>query len=226
MLTSAVSISQDGNWTASTGQVYAVFLGIHIIQGFLGCSITKILARLQNIFIIANFAIIIATFAALPATTPKDERNSAQYIFGEWENLTGWVNGFAFIICKRAISVISPLTFSVAFARVEYWWIRLLCPHFRRSIKCIDRCSVGYLAGNYDRRYRWLALCYRHCCMHGDQYCISSCIALWTTHGQYLFFEIGKRRHSSYLELHVSDPICYGIKRHVILQSSDVGLQS
>jgi len=35
MLTSAVSISKDGNWTASTGQVYAVFLAIHVLQGFL-----------------------------------------------------------------------------------------------------------------------------------------------------------------------------------------------
>ena len=99
MLTSAVSISQDGNWTASTGQIYAVFLGIHILQGLLCCSATRILARIQNVFIFANFAIIIATLAALPATTPIDERNSAQFIFGGWENISGWVNGFAFIIC-------------------------------------------------------------------------------------------------------------------------------
>jgi hypothetical protein len=101
MLCAAVSIAKDGSWSASTGEIYAVFLGIHIIQGFLGCSITRILARLQNIFLVANFAIILATFAALPATTPKDERNSAAFIFtGEdWTNLTGWTNGFAFIIC-------------------------------------------------------------------------------------------------------------------------------
>ena len=99
MLTSAVSISKDGNWTATTGEVYAVFLGIHILQGILGSLTTRVLARLQNLFIFANLAIIIATFAALPATTQKDERNSAQYIFGGWENISGWVNGFAFIIC-------------------------------------------------------------------------------------------------------------------------------
>jgi hypothetical protein len=99
MLTSAVSISQDGNWTASTGQIYAVFLGLHVLQGLLCCSTTRILARLQNVFIVANLTIIIATFVALPATTPGDERNSAKFIFGGWENMTGWVNGFAFIIC-------------------------------------------------------------------------------------------------------------------------------
>jgi hypothetical protein len=99
MLCSAVSISKDGTWSASTGEVYAVFLGMHIIQGILGCSITRVLARMQNIFVLANFAIIIATIAALPATTPVDERNSANFIFTDWENTTGWVNGFAFIIC-------------------------------------------------------------------------------------------------------------------------------
>jgi hypothetical protein len=105
MLTSAVSIAKDGNWTASTGQVYAVFLGIHILQGFLTSCATRILARLQNVFVFANFAIIIATFAALPATTPSEERNSADFIFGGWENTSGWVNGFAFII---GISPLEP----------------------------------------------------------------------------------------------------------------------
>jgi len=126
MLTSAVSISQDGNWTASTGQIYAVFLGIHILQGFFCCSATRILARIQNVFIFANFAIIIATLVALPATTPTDERNSAQFIFGGWENISGWVNGFAFIICiprsnlfdtqpgchRSGLSVVSTLVFT------------------------------------------------------------------------------------------------------------------
>jgi len=98
MLTSAVSIAKDGDWTATTGQVYAVFLGIHILQGILGCSVTRVLARMQNVFVAANFAIIIATFAALPATTPKDERNSADFIFGGWQNISGWTNGFAFIV--------------------------------------------------------------------------------------------------------------------------------
>ena len=81
-LTSSISISKDGNWTASTDQVYAVFLAIRIIQGFLGCLVTCILARLQKVFVIANFAIIVATFVALPASTPKNGQNSAQYIFG------------------------------------------------------------------------------------------------------------------------------------------------
>jgi hypothetical protein len=106
MLTSAVSIAQDGNWTASTGQIYCVFLGIHILQGFLCSSITRILARMQNVFVIANFAIILATFIALPACTPKDERNSASYIFTNWENVNGWVNGFAFILCTSSFSIL------------------------------------------------------------------------------------------------------------------------
>jgi len=97
MLTSAISISREGTWTASSGQIYAVFLGLHILQGLLCCSTTRILARLQNVFILANFAIILATFVALPAATPVHQRNSTHFIFGGWENVTGWVNGFAFV---------------------------------------------------------------------------------------------------------------------------------
>jgi len=120
MLTSAISIAKDGNWTATTGDVYSVFLGINILQGLLGSSATRILARLQNLFIFANFAIIIATFAALTATTPVDERNSAQFIFGNWQNVTGWVNGFAFITCIFLKN--SVLTFSLALTCMEYRW--------------------------------------------------------------------------------------------------------
>jgi len=130
MLTSAVSIAQDGNWTATTGQIYCVFLGIHIVQGLLGSTITRILARMQNVFVIANFAIIIATFVALPAATPKDQRNSASFIFGDWENLNGWVNGFAFILCKPIFLNLLVLMGSLAFARMEHWRFRFLCPHF------------------------------------------------------------------------------------------------
>jgi len=93
----------DGTWTASTGDVYGVFLAIHVLQAILGSSVTRILARMQNLFVFANFAIIIATFAALPAATPSDQRNSASYIFTDWMNESGWVNGFAFIICIQLL---------------------------------------------------------------------------------------------------------------------------
>ena len=99
MLTSAISIAKDGGFTATNGEIYAIFVGIHLLQGLLGCSITRILARLQNIFVIANLAIVIATITALPATTPSQERNPAAYIFGHWENVSGWVNPVAFILC-------------------------------------------------------------------------------------------------------------------------------
>jgi len=80
-------------------QVGAIFLGLPVLQGLLCCSTTRILACLQKKFIFANLAIILATFVALLAATPSYERNSVQFIFGGWENMTGWVNRFAFIIC-------------------------------------------------------------------------------------------------------------------------------
>jgi hypothetical protein len=100
MLTSAISIAMDGRFTATTGQIYSIFLAIHLLQGLLCCSITRILARVQNVFIVGNLAIVIATIAALPAATPSEERNGAAYIFGHWENINGWVGPLAFILCK------------------------------------------------------------------------------------------------------------------------------
>lgn len=223
MLTSAVSIAQDGNWTATTGQVYAVFLGIHVLQGFLGCSVTRVLARLQNLFVFANFAIIIATFAALPATTPVDERNSAQYIFGGWENISGWVNGFAFIVCN---AIFLPLInySSLALSCVEYWRIRLMCPYLGGSFKCLYRRSVGNCKCHYHCRYPRMALRNRNCGMHGNRYRSPSCLPVRTTNGEHLRIEIGEKRNSCHLEFHVCHPIRDGDEYPAFLQSTDVGI--
>jgi len=216
MLTSAVSIAQDGNWTASTGQVYAVFLGINILQGFLGCSVTRVLARLQNVFVFANFAIIIATFAALPATTPVDERNSAQYIFGGWENISGWVNGFAFIICAPFHIPFIDCS-SLAISCMEHWRLRLLRPYLGGSIKCLYCRPVGDCRRDYHGWYPRLALRDRHCRLYGYRYRRPSCFALRTTNGEYLLVEVGKTRDSCHLELHVCHTIRNGPEYFVIL---------
>jgi len=216
MLTSAVSIAQDGNWTASTGQVYAVFLGIHVLQGFLGCSVTRVLARLQNVFVFANFAIIIATFAALPATTPVDERNSAQYIFGGWENISGWTNGFAFIICSSFLISFIDCS-SLAVSCLEYWRIRFLRTYLGGSIKCLYRRPMGDCKCDHHRWHPRLALRDRYCRMYGYRYRWSSCFPLRTTNGEYLLAEIGQTRNSRDLELHVCHSIRNGHEYFVIL---------
>lgn len=216
MLTSAVSIAQDGNWTASQGEVYAVFLGINILQGFLGCSVTRVLARLQNVFVLANFAIILATFAALPATTPVDERNSAAFIFGGWENISGWVNGFAFIVCMSFLISFIDCS-SLAVSCVEYWRVRFLRPYLGGSIKCLYRSPMGHCSCDYHGWNSRLALRDRYRRMYGYRYPQYPCFPLRTTHGDHLCNEIGQTRNSGHLELHVSHSIRYGLEYLVIL---------
>jgi len=226
MLTSAVSIAQGGNWTATTGEIYCVFLAIHIVQGCLGSTITRILARMQNVFVFANFAIIIATFVALPAATPKDERNSASFIFGDWENVNGWVNGFAFILCKPIFLNILVLMGSFAFARLEHWWFRFLCPHFRRSFQRGHCCALGHRQRDISRWCPRLAMPHCHHSLHGNRYRRNFDLSLRTADGDYLLPTIGQGRNPGNLVLHVRRSVCHGNESHDLLQSSDLGLLS
>jgi hypothetical protein len=132
MLTSAISIANDGGFTATNIQIYAIFVGIHLLQGLLGCSITRIIARLQNIFVAANLAIILATIIVVPVTTPTGERNSAPYIFGHWENVSGWVNPVAFILGMSPFEML--ITFSITLTGVDNWRFRFMRPYIRRGV--------------------------------------------------------------------------------------------
>ncbi|KAF7974533.1 hypothetical protein HWV62_12002 [Athelia sp. TMB] len=65
---------------------------------------TRVLARLQTVWIVLNIALILAVLIGLPATTPKEFMNSASYAFGNFDNASAWPNGFAFIL-----SFLAPL---------------------------------------------------------------------------------------------------------------------
>ncbi|KAF7984560.1 hypothetical protein HWV62_13765 [Athelia sp. TMB] len=65
---------------------------------------TRVLARLQTVWIVLNIALILAVLIGLPATTPKEFMNSASYAFGNFDDVSAWPNGFAFIL-----SFLAPL---------------------------------------------------------------------------------------------------------------------
>ncbi|CDZ98333.1 amino acid transporter [Phaffia rhodozyma] len=92
----AVSIN-DNSFTASTAQVFGLYIGILILMGVFCAYGTNILARLQTPSVILNVLLLLVTIIGLPIAMRKD-LNSASYTFGGWENLTGWNNGFAFIL--------------------------------------------------------------------------------------------------------------------------------
>jgi amino acid transporter len=63
-----------------------------------------VLARLQNIYIVLNVLLCFVIIIGLPAATPPEFRNSAKVALWDFNDVTGWSKGYAFIL-----SFLSPL---------------------------------------------------------------------------------------------------------------------
>ena len=97
MLLSVVVIAKDGNYTPSYGVVYSVFLGCILCHGVLASSMSKIMGKLQTVFVVMNFILIVATIIALPIGRGS-KRNDAHFIFTEVDSLTLWPSGWTFML--------------------------------------------------------------------------------------------------------------------------------
>ncbi|KAI9814184.1 MAG: GABA-specific high-affinity permease [Pycnora praestabilis] len=96
MFLSVIVIAKDGNYTPSNGAIYGVFLVCVICHGILASTMSKIMGKLQTVFVVMNFVLIFATIIALPIG--KKMRNDGHYIFAQTENLTTWPTGWAFML--------------------------------------------------------------------------------------------------------------------------------
>ena len=97
MFLSVIVISRDGNWTPSNGDIYGVFLACVLCHAILASVMSKIMGKLQTVFVVMNFVLIAATVIALPIGA-KNRRNDGHFIFAETENLTTWPTGWAFML--------------------------------------------------------------------------------------------------------------------------------
>ncbi|KAM0713478.1 hypothetical protein Q7P37_010440 [Cladosporium fusiforme] len=79
------------------GIVYAVFLACVLCHGILASSFSKVMGKLQTVFVVMNFVLIFATIIALPIGR-ANTRNDGAYIFATTANLTAWPTGWAFMI--------------------------------------------------------------------------------------------------------------------------------
>ncbi|KAF9074068.1 amino acid/polyamine transporter I [Rhodocollybia butyracea] len=96
-VTAAASIGTNQTFTANAFQIYGVFAAIMVSQTVLCSCATKIIARLQIVYILVNIGLCLAVIFALPANTPSEFKNDAKYAFGGFKNLSSWPDGFAFI---------------------------------------------------------------------------------------------------------------------------------
>ena len=80
-----------------TPDVYAVFLATILLHGVLASVMSKIMGKLQTVFVVMNFVLIFATIIALPIGA-RYHRNDGHYIFADVENLTTWPTGWTFML--------------------------------------------------------------------------------------------------------------------------------
>ncbi|KAI8972562.1 APC amino acid permease [Trametes punicea] len=103
-ITAAASIGSGQTYSATNAQRFGVYAGVVLSHAVICCLGTKLLARLQTVYVILNILLCLAVIIALPAATPKQFRNGASYGLGNFTNSSGWPDGFAFIL-----SFIAPL---------------------------------------------------------------------------------------------------------------------
>ncbi|KAL1746178.1 amino acid permease-domain-containing protein [Schizophyllum fasciatum] len=94
----AATIGSDMTFVPTNAQTYGVYAALLIMHAVLASLATRVIAKLQYFYVFLNIALFLAVIIALPATTPGDMVNSAKYAFTHWENMSGWPNGFAFIL--------------------------------------------------------------------------------------------------------------------------------
>ncbi|KAH7909980.1 amino acid/polyamine transporter I [Hygrophoropsis aurantiaca] len=100
----AASIGSGQQYMATNAQTFGIFVAIVLTHAVICCLGTAALARMQTVFVILNILLCLAVIIALPAATPAEFKNSASYALGDFTNLNGWPDGYAFIL-----SFLAPL---------------------------------------------------------------------------------------------------------------------
>ncbi|KAG7451942.1 amino acid transporter [Guyanagaster necrorhizus] len=96
--------SNNQSFEPTNAQLFGVYVAINLTH-IVNCSLgTSVLARLQSVYVALNVVLCFGVIIALPIVTPSEFKNSAHFALGEFVNLNGWTDGFAFIL-----SFLAPL---------------------------------------------------------------------------------------------------------------------
>ncbi|KAF9017096.1 amino acid transporter [Hymenopellis radicata] len=97
LIMSAASIGRD-TFAPTTGQTYALMVAVLVSEAVVSSMATRVVARLQSLFVVLNVGLFLGIIIALPAATPSEFKNSPSFVFGSFQNLSLWPDGFAFIL--------------------------------------------------------------------------------------------------------------------------------
>ncbi|SJL15783.1 related to UGA4-GABA permease-also involved in delta-aminolevulinate transport [Armillaria ostoyae] len=97
-----VTLGTDGSYVATSGHTYGTFCALLISHTILASLATKVLARIQPLYVLLNMGVFFAFIIALPIATPSEYKNTAKYALGHFENVSDYSDGFAFILSLLA----------------------------------------------------------------------------------------------------------------------------
>ncbi|KAJ7187398.1 amino acid/polyamine transporter I [Mycena filopes] len=109
LIMAAASISSDGTFIPTVHQTFGVYCAVLASHALIASCATKVIARIQYLFVAINLALVLIMLIALPISTPAELKNDGKYVFGNFANLalpgtTPWPNGYAFVL-----SLLAPL---------------------------------------------------------------------------------------------------------------------
>ncbi|KAJ7438311.1 APC amino acid permease [Mycena galericulata] len=92
LIMAAASISSDGAFIPTVHQTFGVYCAVVALQALVASCATRVIARLQYVFIIINmvYSLVLVMLIGLPISTPAELKNTAKYAFGNFENLVNW----------------------------------------------------------------------------------------------------------------------------------------
>ncbi|KAH7342012.1 APC amino acid permease [Rhizoctonia solani] len=97
-VTAAATIGSGGNFVATTGQTYGIYLAILFTHAVVCSLATEVLARLQSVYVILNLILFFGVLIALPTSTPIEFMNTPSFALGNFTNLSTYPVGFAYIL--------------------------------------------------------------------------------------------------------------------------------
>ncbi|CAF1338875.1 unnamed protein product, partial [Didymodactylos carnosus] len=104
MFLAVISMGYDGAYVPNKYHDYGVYVGFCILTCAMTALPSRILSRLNQFYVFYQAAVCLALILAMAIATPKSNRNSAKFVFVEFQNTGFWSNN------------------------VWAWFLGLLCP--------------------------------------------------------------------------------------------------
>ncbi|CAF3924510.1 unnamed protein product [Adineta steineri] len=92
MFLAIISMSTDGNYVPNKYHDYGVYVGFCIITSVMICFSSKILAKINEFYVFYQGLLCVALILAVVIATPSTYRNSAAFVFIDFQNTGDWKN--------------------------------------------------------------------------------------------------------------------------------------